>query len=263
MPAPPTAAMLLARGLRLPPLPDPPRPVPLGTVCAITGVPIAEGYTVGEMTTEATTEFLDCFRGGGRGADGHVEEAAARCFKSANPRAGNPCARSHLAFPDAYYAPLIAREAATERGRPCWSDLARAIWPARRGQICLCLITTDTKKRLWHKARTGPLGRATPVYYHDAATIGGATLWVDWPALLDCLDLVEEVYTSGASKARIRTSLFGAASLAEGIGFRRLAAYERRLESWRARPEFALATLIAQRPTSPAADSRPAEGEDG
>jgi hypothetical protein len=59
-----TPADFLVCGLNLPPLVTEPQPVPTGTECAITGQPITSGYPVAEMVTEATAEFLDCFRGG-------------------------------------------------------------------------------------------------------------------------------------------------------------------------------------------------------
>ena len=86
-----TPAEFLARGLGLAALATPAQAVPAGTECAITGEPIEVGYPVAEMVTEATAEFLDCFRGG---VDGWVSEATARCFKNADPRHGNPTARS-------------------------------------------------------------------------------------------------------------------------------------------------------------------------
>ncbi len=91
-----TPADLLSSGLSLPPVDSPPETgLPAGTVCAVTGQPISEGYPVRSIVTEATAEFLDAFR---NNLAGWVSENAARCYRSANPRAGNPCARSILAL---------------------------------------------------------------------------------------------------------------------------------------------------------------------
>lgn len=256
-----TPADLLARGLDLPPLPQPPLELPAGTTCAITGQPIRHGYRVADLTTDATTEFLDAFRGG---VDGYVSESAARCFRSANPRAGNPCARSHLAFADGtYYAPLIARESALAQGRPCWSELVRAVWPARAGEQCLVLLTTDTKKRLWPYARVGALGPRTPVYLYDAASGEAGVTWVDWAALLACLDLVEEVYSQGFPKSALRRGLPSApaACLRAGLGAARR--WERALAPWRERAELRLAVLIAQRAPGAAGAGLEEPGADG
>lgn len=252
-----TPATLLVRGLHIGPLPTPPEPLPPGTHCAITGEPLTAGYPVVSMTTDATAEFLEAFRGG---MSGYVSEDAGRCFRSANPRGGNPCARSHLAFADAYYSPLISRESAGEQDRPCWSDLVRAVWPARRGETVLCLLTTDTKKRLWHRSRVGALGARTPVFVHDSATNLSSSLTVDWPALLACLDLLETVYEAGFSKPLLRHGLHGptGAVAQSAAGTAATRAWELQLREWRGRPEFPVALLIAQRSATYVPPVRPA-----
>jgi len=240
-----TPADLLARGLRLPPLPDPPTLLPAGVCCAITGQAIDSGYPVSAMVTEATAEFLDCFRGG---IAGWVSDSAARCFKNADPRRGNLCARSVLAFEDGtLWLPLIAREQAFAQGRPCWRDLVREVWPARAGQQLLAILSTDTKKRLWIRARVGALGHRTPLLYYDGKTAGNEVLYLDWPAFLDCLSLIEEVYEQGFPKAAIAETLYGGGKAIKAIGFAATRAYERQLLRWRERPEFKPALLIAQR----------------
>lgn len=240
-----TPAELLVRGLRLGPLATPPVPVPPGTNCAITGQPLDAGYPVADMVTAATAEFLDCFRGG---VDGWVSENAARCFKNSDPRKGNPTARSVLAFDDGTcYLPLIARESAREQGRACWSDLVRAVWPARRGERCLVMVTTDNKKRLWIRARVGQLGERTPVLLYDADTGVNEVLLVCWPILVDILNVIEEVYGLGFAKAAIRASLYRHTLALEATGLAETRRYERALAVVRGRPEFAVAALIAQR----------------
>ncbi len=239
-----SVADLLAAAYPLPDLTLTSVDVPPRTRCAISGQPLTRGVPVAGITTSATTEFLDQFRGG---LHGYVSEAAARCYKSADPRKGNILARSLAAFAGEPGAlPLIARERAVAEGRPCWSDLVRQVWPARRGQTCVLIISTDTKKRLWPRARVGALGSQTPVYYYDAPTAGNDTLYLDWPRLLACLDLVEEVYTAGYPKAAIRESLYRAGRMAQD-DLVRVRPWERALAEWRGLPEFTVATLIAQK----------------
>jgi len=219
--------------------------VPVGTTCAITGQPITHGFRVADMVTDATAEFLDCFRGG---VHGWVSENAARCFKNADPRRGNPTARSFLIFEDGpCYVPLINREAAKEQGRACWSDLVRGVWPEYQGRTCLAIITTDTKKRLWIRARVGALGCRTPALLYDSELALNEIRMIDWRALLDCLDLVEEVYTHGFGKEAIIENLFGGATAAKALGFLETSELERRLGAWRSRSEFPMAVLIAQK----------------
>lgn len=238
-------ADLLATGLHLPPVSEPSFDLPPGTTCSISGQPITRGYRVSDMVTDATAEFLDAFRGG---VGGYVSESAARCIRSDNPRNGRPCARSHLIFAgDDALMPLISRAAARKLGRPCWSDLVRAVWPAQKGRTCLVIITTDTKKRLWIRARVGALGVRTPLLYHDAETGRSEVMHVSWPDVIACLDLVESIYTAGFAKPAIRGSLFSAQTAVQAAGVARTLEWERALRPWRETSEFIVATLIAQR----------------
>lgn len=241
-----TPADLLVKGLGLGPLAVPTGIVGTGISCAITGQPITAGYRVMDMVTDATAEFLDCFRNGG--VHGWVSETAARCFKNADPRGGNPTARAVMVFEDGtYYNPLIARDSAVKLSRPCWSDLVRQVWPERRGQPVLIILTTDMKKRLWPRCRVGALGERTPVYYHDADTCGNGNLYVDWPAMLQVLDLVEAVYNLGFTKRGIRASLYGEFKTALAVGMAETRRWEREVAGVRGNAEFAVATLIAQK----------------
>jgi hypothetical protein len=241
-----TPADLLAKGLNLE-MPDgyEMQQLPPGTTCAITGQPITQGYPVRKMVTDATAEFLDAFRGG---VDGYVSELAGRCLKNADPRKGNPTARSFFFFENGpYHSPLISRESAQKQGRACWSDLVREVWPERQGQICLVLVTTDNKKRLWIRARVGALGGKTPVMLYDAELALNEVRLIDWPKLLECLNIVEDVYTAGFGKDAIREGLFSSAKGLKENGFTMTRELENTLKSWRSAPEFLMAVLIAQK----------------
>lgn len=253
-----SAAEMLVAGLSLPPASDakgpvPPTACPPGTRCAISGRAITEGYPVASIVASETSEMMDCFRGG---MDGWVSEPVARAFKSANPRAGNPCAKSTVVLSAGdggvrCWQPLIARESAEKQGRACWSDLVREVWPGERGAPCLMILTTNTKRRLWPWARSGALGDRTPVLYFDNDTDGFQVLRIGWPRLIDCLDLVEEAYGAGFTKAQIRGSLYAGSAAIEALGEGGLARtrdWERALDGWRSTPEFRMAALIAQKP---------------
>lgn len=240
-----TVSEILARGLGLPALPEKPCELPAGTVCAITGAPITAGYPVADIVTDATNEFLDCFR---CGVDGWVSESAARCFKANNPHGENKMARAHFIFEDgAAFAPMIARESAEKSGRPCWSSLAREVWPARRGQRCVIILTTDTKKRLWPRARVGALGERTPVFLHDSGLARSGTISTHWERMLEVLDTVERIYSAGFAKAAIGSSLLGNMLVAAQAGIAQTFAWERELRELRKLNEFNVALLIAQR----------------
>lgn len=237
-----SVASLLVRGLDLPPVDKAESvEVPAGTVCAITGQPIAQGYAIQSLASEATAEYMDTFRGQ---PCGWLGEDAARAF-----RWQRQTSLAAMIFGDGTcYRPLISRaSAAASDGRPCWSDLVRSIWPERQGQRLLVLLTTEMKKRLWPRARVGVLGRATALYLYDAGYNVAESRSVDWPALIECLDLVEEVYTAGFVKERIRTGLWSYYRKVEEVGFDKTRDWERALASWRARAEFLPALLIAQK----------------
>jgi len=239
-----TPAEMLVRGLGLTmPADTHAVDVPAGATCALgwCGRPIERGYAVGDITTDATNEFLDHFRGGG-----YLCEPCAIAFRNASPRLGNPTAKPVLVFGDGtYYSPMIARRSAAERGRACWSDLIREVWPGRQGQAVLVILTLDFKRRLWPRARVGALGERTPVLLDEGNTRG--VVYVDWQRLIGCLDLVEEVYTAGFSKRAIRGCLLGETGALSQYGLSQALSWERGLGSWRGTPEFAIATFVAQK----------------
>jgi hypothetical protein len=240
-----TPADYIARGLGIAPLAMPPTAVPDGTRCAISGKPIAAGYPVSFLVTDATSEFLDMFRGG---LFGYVSDEAARCWKLSDPRLGNPTARAFLIFGDGIcYMPMISRESARAQGRPCWSELVREVWRERARQRMVCILTTDQKKRLWPRARVGALGNRTPVLLYDAGLSLNETALIDWPVMLDCLAAIEEAYGVGFSKAAIRESLYENANIMREFGFIPTRNIERRLRERRGRREFDMALLIAQK----------------
>jgi len=236
-----TVPDLLVRGLDLPALPKPPVETPAGTRCAMTGVEIAAGYPILALVSNATAEYLDTFRGN---PGGYLCEAAARAFK-----AQRQTSRNALIFADGTsYQPFIARASADkDPDRPCWSDLVREVWPARRGQECYIMLTTDMKKRLWPRARVGVLGSATALYLYDSGLASAGVRLIDWPALLECLDLVEAVYTAGFVKDRIRYGLWSYHNKVQEVGIGQTREWEAALRAWRQRAEFDVALLIAQK----------------
>ena len=238
-----SSADILTRGLSLPPLDTAPLPVPDGTRCAMTGQPLTEGYRVMDITTDATNEFLDTFRGQ---PTGWVSETVGRTFRQDH----NLGAR--LIFGDGTpYRPLISAESAAKpenAGRPSWSRLVRDVWPSRAGQPVLCLLTTDTKKRLWPHSRVGPLGEATPVYLHDSGHCISASVTLSWPKMLGMLDLLETIYAVGFGKSALAESLWRDLKRAQEAGYAQTTAWEHEIAPWRGCPEFTFALLIAQKP---------------
>lgn len=203
-------------------------------------------YSGASLLTSATSEVLDTYHGVWESDE--VPDAFARALCSANPRAGNLCAGNQLAFADGTgWRPFVGADSATAE-RPAWSDLVRSVWPDRRGQQCVVMIVDDFKKRLWPFARAGVLGSRTPVYIHDMRYhMLDAVVSVDWARMLDCLALVESVYTSGFSKHAIQGGLMSAHQVAREVGLRETLALDRAVAVWRDTPEFRVALVIAQK----------------
>lgn len=225
------ASDFLFAALRPDALPKPPQSFETSQSDAITGETFTRGYPVSAITTNATNEFLDTFRGH---SDGFVSEKTARVFKVANIGAW-------LIFKDGNgfecFKPMISRESAREQNRPCWSDLAREVWPSRHGQNVLCLLTTDFKKRLWPRARIGALGNATPVFFYDSANCAGGNLFLNWQALIRVLDCVEPIYEAGFSKKAIFNNLYNEQKPIAANGFHDTMRWERELSKLRDSPE--------------------------
>lgn len=242
-----TVADVLAGALQLPPLAAQPMIFPCLRYDAVFGQPIRQGYAVADVATGATAEFLDQFRGS---PDGWVAEATARCYRSKATDDKAPLGRIALAtvaFTDGtLWHPVIGLASATAV-RPAWRDLVRALWPARAGQQCVMILTTDPKKRLWPRAQLGALGERTPVLVHDGETCVSETLWVDWQQLLAALDVVEEAYCAGFAKPAMRESLWLGRHAVQQNGIPATRRLEERLAVWRSRSEFVMAVLIAQK----------------
>ncbi|MCI0549404.1 MAG: hypothetical protein L0287_00460 [Anaerolineae bacterium] len=230
-----TVTDYLVNGLQIPPLDEPPKPITAS--CAITGVPITQGYSVWDIVPDSAGEYLDLLHG----TNGYVSETAARAIK------GTWNLGSRIIFDDGtHYHPLIARDKKGER--PCWSDLVRHLWNEKRGESVLMILTTDVKKRVWHKARIGVLGRATPVMIYDITDSGLSSVQViDWVVLLEILDVVENIYSMGFSKNGIRYSLLREWSRVQSFGTRQVIDLDNQLKPLREKTEFSMAVLISQK----------------
>jgi hypothetical protein len=239
----------LSTALELPPLPKPPVSIPSGSVCAMTGVRITSGYPISAVTTDATNEYMDTFRGN---PSGYVSEAVARCMKGSNPRAGMKINGSHAIFEREdgtleSFKPLISSAAAKEQGRPCWRDLLVNEFHYRIGRRCLILLSTDTKKRLWPRASVGVLGAHTPVYIYDAGYGLAGVRYLSYARILSCLTVIENAYDARFSKRGIQTLILNESKAINAIGLSAALEFERALRPIRSLPEFLFALLIAQK----------------
>lgn len=203
-------------------------------VCAITGEIITHGYSIKDVTTKATNEFMDTFHGT---ADGYVSEAVGRLMKV--QRIGNVAIVN-----DVIHRPMISRESALSQGRQCWSDLLLQL---RGGDEVMLLITTEPKKRLWQKARFSVAGINTAIYLYDTKTNHDEILKVDICELQEQLRTIENIYTLGFSKDQIRESLLANTKLTKDLGFKEVLLHENTLKRFRGKAAFEVACLVAQK----------------
>lgn len=243
----PTVPGLLARGLCLQPLPDPPQTIPGDepAYCRPSGSYISEGYRLGDVTGGSTSDLLDAFLGNPLG---WVSDDAARCLKAANPRLKSGVHNSLLIFAGSpAYRPMESRESARLQNRPCWSELVRDVWPARQGETMLMIVTADPKKRIWQKGEVGLLGNDTPVLHYDRGQSINGVHRIDWAELIDTLDIVERAYDLKFTKQQIRDGLLWATKTVAAVGWDVAAELERTLIMARQRGSFRLALTFAQR----------------
>lgn len=210
----------------------------LDTVCAITGDRITEGIPWKRIIPSSTGEYLDLMHGM---TFEYMSIPAAIAYK------GSWNMGSRLIFQDGtMYHPYIAESSADKSERTFWSALVHDIWPEREGQKCLCIFAGDFKKKVWPRARVGPLGPNTPVLLFDPDRFVLDSILIDWSRLIEVLDFVEEVYTAGFSKRAIEDSLYSDyGTLTECSG--QAMEWESLLKEIRDTSEFGVSILIAQK----------------
>lgn len=221
----------LAKAIALPPISNiSPVDLPEGSVCVLSGQPIRRGYRVMDVVTSANTEFLDQFAGQ---VEGYVSENAALCYRAGAPTTksrvngrmvANACAKSHLAIELQggevwYVSPAIDPNTAIKNNTLTWSEAVRYAWRDYAGHRAFIIMTPDFKRRLWPYARAGVLGEETPVYLLNKTYNLDGLQKVNWPELVETLNIVERFYNKGYSKDAIRNSLLQAPNtLTEKLG---------------------------------------------
>lgn len=232
-------------------LDEPPGDVPTGTHCVMSGEPISLGYAVRDVISSNAGAPLDMVYGVGMA--GYMSPDAATVFRctshigSVLAIEGEPGLR-----------PLISRESAAAGERPCWSDLIRDVWPRYAGRRCVCVIATDFKKRVIHRAQVGVLGDEQPVYVLDANAHLDGNVALRWNVLLEVLSDIEQIYDAGFSKRSISSTLWREFNKAQQVGMDKVAAMERRLDMLRQMSEFLPALIVAQRSVIGGSNEQPA-----
>jgi hypothetical protein len=263
-------AEMLVRGLRLPPPESPPVPVPPGTRCPLTGAVLTEGHPIHQIVPDTTGEWLDLLRGQTHGYFSATGAAAIRGDWNLGNRAVflHPDGRFEAMYPllarpkpgappaeDLDPAEVTGKKAKTyfrDHGlpRPCWSDVFHEL-PRRAGQTCLLIVAADPKKRVWNRARVGPVGRRTPVLVFDTSRNLLRVVDVDADDFDHLLEVVETAYAAGFTKRGISGCLLAESKAVAQIGMDRAMRMERELAERRTGDAFDLAVLVAQRPAPP------------
>jgi hypothetical protein len=170
-------------------------------------------------------------------------------------------------FGGAAFEPMISQKSADEQGRPSWRDLVRDAWKYHQGDECALVLSTDTKKRVWWRGRAGRVGRNTPVLVYDMGFSIFRVISIDWPAMLEDLDVIESIYSYGFSKGALNSSLLGESKTIAKIGLLKTIDAEKQLSQLRQQEHFLFCLLIAQATetevecTSTESVSQPAEAK--
>lgn len=218
--------------------------LPPGSRCALSGAPIARGYAIAAIVSDAQGEWWDTFNGD---PFGYLSESAAACWLASNPKRDMRMSKSFAVFGATAYEPMVSQRSADEQGRHSWRGLARSAWRRHRDEPCAIVLSSDTKKRVWWRGRAGTLGHQTPVLIYDTGDLGlFETRLVDWPVMLDDLDLVERAYDAGFHRRDAAATLLQNPTACERVGWGEAARLERELTTARRRPHWPFVLLIAR-----------------
>lgn len=227
-----------------PPLDDP--PVQVSTLCAMTGVPIEEGYRVDRLVTDTTSQPHEIFKLPSE----YCSVASARLFKSMR---GDASMLGNLFVnDDGGSKPMVSRDSATKGNRPCWHDLIVELQP---DQWTVAVFTEESKRRFWLDAPlclTGPRWRPY-LHWNNCSRV----LTVDLLRLKDALKLCEQIYSYGFSKDAILTGLFDNFQQVQKFGVVRTSQLESQLLRYRDSDELLLAAFVVQKNPSIIAEPLP------
>lgn len=217
---------------------------PAGTRCALSGDEIATGYRIADIVSEAQGEWWETFNGD---PFGYLSEAAAACWLASNPKRDMRMSKSFVVFGGMAYEPMVSQKSADAQGRPSWRDLVRTAWERHRGEPCALVLSSDTKKRVWWRGRAGTLGSNTPVLIYDTGPVGMFEVRaIDWPAMLDDLELVEAAYEAGFYQGDVATTLMSNIAACERVGWTSAVEMERSMVEARQSGHWPFVRLIAR-----------------
>lgn len=207
-------------------------------LCALTGQPITQGFSVGQIVSSAMGDVADIVRF----HTGWISVPAAACMKASKLLRGNL-----LALPERGIRPFVSASSATEE-RPCWRDLLMEL----ESVPTVAIFSDEAKRRLWPYATLSTFGERWRPFFnaapHREAATQSRTLSVCVSLLRECLALVEQCYSYGFPKSAIANGLLDVNSrkAIDKVGMAETAVLNRQLAAWRGRDEFVLSLFVAQ-----------------
>lgn len=234
-----TTTEIISKAMALPVLETPPVVFDHPRQCVITGATITEGYPALTAFDGASGLHLDSVTALHSGA---ISDATARVHKNSWNLGSRVFTES-----GAHYRPLVSLKSAREQDRPCWRELVRGLPIDHCGELLVLILTDDFKKRHWHNCRVGQIGLATPIFVHSGEHHLSALLTVNWPVMLETLDLLESTYARGFTLRALRTNLLTETKAVAANGFPEALRLEKQLAGLRGTPEFITAHIITQK----------------
>lgn len=131
----------------------------------------------------------------------------------------------------------------TQPNRPCWREL---VYTIAHGTPTVAVLSSNTKRRLWHRAAVSSYGNAWHVWYvHEGDE---RVLSVDVTRIPACLALIEKMLSAGFSKEAIRATLFlpTQSKQVSAFGVLDTLLAESQLAAWRSQDVFTFCLYIAQ-----------------
>lgn len=211
--------------------------------CAMTGHRITFGYPVENVISPATAEVSDTFPY----PSDFVSVEAAELFRAQMLVRGNL-----LFLENKLLQPMVRLKSAREQDRDCWRDL---IFSLQIGTPCVTIITDESKRRLWHKAKLSVFGEYWQPFFNGSVVRTGKTfktppmcrsLSIKVFELRDCLKRVEMIQAQGFSKRGIYEGILQESNTVDKVGLREALENEKVLSKWRGTDAFGLALFLAQ-----------------
>lgn len=249
-------AHLLHDAFDVPARPEQDAPVPIGSVCALTGAPIRRGVEANSLLTRASSAPHEIFL---VASAKYVSLESARCYKYfKGGLTGNLLAVGRNASPvgdsmPAGVRPMVSTDSAEDKERPCWQRVVYGTDPyfnLETGRQTLAIFTPEIKRRLWLDARLSTVGP----HWQPHLDWGPhqRTLTVDFARLRQVLALCEYTYSLGFAKDNLLKGLFETPKmdLLREVGFARTRQLDEALTPYRNTDELLLSCFIVQRATS-------------